>query len=97
MIKHIVFFKFKASQDKEAQMQKIKTELEQLPAIIAELKELHVGRNINPAEQWDLSLEAIVEDMQALKAYAIHPAHQTIVKNLIAPIKEDRACIDYTL
>lgn len=97
MIKHIVFFKFKSSPDKICQMNAIKAELEKLPVTIIELKEIHVGININPAEHWDLCLEAIVEDMAALNTYAMHPAHQAIVKNMITPIKEDRACIDYTL
>lgn len=97
MIKHIVLFKFNASADKEAKLQQIKTELEQLPAIIPELKEIHVGLNTNPAEKWDLSLEAFVEHWQDLDTYANHPAHQKIVKNLIAPIKADRACVDFQI
>ncbi len=97
MIKHIVFFKFKSLPEKEGNMYKIKVELEKLSTIITELKEIHVGININSTEYWDLCLEAIVEDMAALNAYATHPAHQTIVKKMIAPIKEDRACIDYIL
>lgn len=97
MLKHIVFFKFKASGDKEARMLQIKEELEKLPALINELEEIRVGININPAETWDLSLEAIVEDQDALDAYAKHPAHQAIVRELIASIKEDRACVDYHL
>lgn len=95
MIKHIVFFKFKSSENKEAQMKEIKTELEKLPAIIPELKAIQVGLNINPAEKWDLCLEAFVENMQDLGIYANHPAHQHIVKTMIAPIKEDRACVDF--
>ena len=97
MIKHIVFFKFKSSPDKDVQIKDIKAELEKLPSIIMELKEIHVGININSAEQWDLCLEAIVEDMAALNNYSAHPAHQAIVTNMITPIKEDRACVDYTL
>lgn len=97
MIKHIVFFKFKASDKKEVQMQEIKEQLEKLPEIIPELKEIHVGININPAEKWDLSLEALVADMHDLDIYANHPAHQHIVKTMIAPAKEDRACVDYQI
>ena len=97
MIKHIVFFKFKSVAGKNALMQSIKEELEKLPSVIKELKEIHVGININPAEKWDLSLEAIVENMENLDAYAKHPAHQEIVKKMIAPIKEDRACVDYQI
>ena len=97
MIKHIVFFKFKTTEDKAARMAAIKCELEKLPAVISELKELRVGININPAETWDLSLEALVNDMTALSAYANHPAHQRIVHEMIAPLKTDRACVDYEL
>ena len=76
-------------------MSAIKSELEKLPAVISELKEIKVGININPAEEWDLSLEALVNDMDSLDSYANHPAHQRIVKEMIAPIKEGRACVDY--
>ena len=95
MIKHIVLFKFKASPEKTGKMQEIKNELEKLTGIIPELQEIHVGLNTNPDEKWDMSLEAIVTDLEALNAYANHPAHQQIVKTLIAPMKEDRACVDY--
>lgn len=96
MIKHIVLFKFKASADKTGQMLKIKNELEKLTAVIPELREIRIGLNANPAEKWDMSLEAIVDNMQDLETYANHPAHQQIVKTKIAPIKEDRACVDYS-
>lgn len=95
MLKHIVFFKFRASEDKEARMNEIKFQLENLIHEIPELKKMQVGLNMNPAEKWDLVLEAIVENMHTLEIYANHPAHQNIVKTLIAPIKEDRAAIDF--
>lgn len=97
MIKHIVLFKLKNSADKTNKMLEIKTKLEKLPTLIPELKEIHIGLNISAAEKWDLSLEAITENMQDLEIYANHPAHQHIVKTMIAPIKEDRACVDYQL
>lgn len=97
MIKHIVLFKLKTFDDKEASMKQIKAELEKLPQIISALKEIHVGLNMNPAEKWDLSLEAIVANLHDLDIYANHPAHQLIVKTMIAPIKEERACVDYEI
>ena len=65
------------------------------PDIIRELKEIRVGLNMNPDEEWDLSLEVLTENRHDLEIYANHPAHQQIVKHLIAPLKEDRACVDY--
>lgn len=97
MIKHIVLFKFKALDDKAVLLEKIKAELEKLPAIIPELKDIQIGINMNTTEKWDLSLEAIVNDMHDLDVYANHPAHQNIVKTMIAPNKEDRACVDYQM
>lgn len=97
MIKHIVLFKFKNIADKTLLLQDIKAELEQLCQIIPQLKELQVGINVNPAEKWDLSLEALVENKQDLDIYANHPAHQQIVQTKIAPFKEDRACVDYQI
>lgn len=97
MIKHIVLFKFKASEDKLQRIQDIKKELEKLPSHIKELQSLTVGININASETWDMSLEATVNDLEALATYANHPLHQRIVKEMIAPIKADRSCVDYQL
>ena len=96
MIKHIVLFKFRASEEKEAKMHEIKIQLEKLCAIIPELQEIHVGINSNPAEKWDLSLEAVVENPDTLGIYANHPAHQAILQTLIKPMLEERACVDYS-
>lgn len=97
MIKHIVLFRFQNIEDKEVKLNQIKKELEELPDIISELKEIQVGINVNPAEKWDLSLEALVANLHDLDVYANHPAHQQIVKKRIAPIKEDRACVDFEI
>lgn len=95
MIKHIVLFKFHISEEKETKMHEIKTQLEKLPGIIPELQKIHIGLNVNPAEKWDLSLEAEVENSAALNTYAAHPAHQAILQTLIKPLLQERACVDY--
>ena len=93
MIKHIVLFKLEESEHKNVRLQEIRDRLEALVQVIPELKEMQVGINVNPEEKWDFSLEAVVADLHALDAN--HPAHQEIVKTLIAPVKVDRACVDY--
>lgn len=97
MIKHIVLFRFKASENKEVILNEIKARLENLVHLIPELKEIQAGININPAEKWDLSLEVVVKDRHDLETYTNHPDHQEIVSTLIAPRKEDRACVDFIL
>lgn len=97
MIKHIVLFKFKTCEGKEESIRKIKASLESLPSIIPELRGINVGINVNAKEKWDMCLEAIVENLHDLEVYASHPAHVQIVTSMIAPVKEDRACIDIQL
>lgn len=98
MIKHIVLFKLKPFDDeaaKKAVMSEIKTKLEALIHIIPELKKIEVGLNINPAEQWDVALVTEFEKMEDLPVYANHPAHVAISKDIIASVKEGRACVDF--
>ena len=95
MLKHVVLFKFKDSEDKFVQMQQIKIKLENLVDCIDELKSMEVGININPQESWDLTLSCCVETMEDLDKYSNHPAHIKVAKELIAPIKLDRSCVDF--
>lgn len=100
MIKHIVLFKLKpfdAEAEKQACMNEIKKQLESLLTIIPELKNIHVGLNINPAEKWDIALETEFDTLEDLSVYANHPKHVEISKNLIGAVKEDRACVDFIL
>lgn len=98
MIKHIVFFRLAAmssESEKKAHLVKIKQALEVLPEVIDSLAQMEVVFNVNPAEPYDFALIALVPDMAALADYANHPAHQQVVKELIVPYKEARACVDY--
>lgn len=100
MIKHIVLFKLKSfdsEAEKQAKMDEIKIRLESLIQIIPELKKIHVGLNCNPAEKWDVVLETEFSTMDDLNTYANHPRHVEISKNVIGPVKEDRACVDYNM
>jgi hypothetical protein len=81
--------------EKQAKMQEIKTCLEALKDKIALLHKIEVGFNVNPAETWDLILTTEVHSLKDLDAYANHPAHVEVTKNVIAPVKADRACVDY--
>lgn len=95
MIKHVVTFKFKGSEEERKDVAKRFAEaLVQLPAEIPQLKSIEVGLNINPAETWDLVLTATADSLEDVAIYSAHPAHQAAVA-IIAPYKESRACVDY--
>lgn len=97
MIKHIVLFGLDDTMpgNKKAHLTEIKKRLEALTQEIDALKGMQVKFNVNPAEKYDFMLIADVEDMDALGVYAGHPSHVSIVKELIAPYKVSRACVDY--
>lgn len=95
MIKHIVTFKLKGSEDeRKATALRFKNALEALPDVIDVLKSMEVGINENPAETWDVVLTAVVPTMADVEVYAKHPAHVAAAA-IIAPHKESRACVDY--
>ncbi|MDR2809923.1 MAG: Dabb family protein [Tannerellaceae bacterium] len=98
MVRHIVMFKLKefASPDeKQAKMREIKNALESLAGPINILRSIRVDFNINPSETWDLILTTELDTLNDVRTYAEHPEHVAVSKNLIAPVKADRACVDY--
>lgn len=71
-----------------------KAGLEALPAQIAELKSMEVAvDNSGIAGNWTVTLTALCDNFDALKAYAGHPAHLACVA-IIKPLIAARACVD---
>ena len=97
MIKHIVSFKLKGTQqERRAASEAFRDALMALPDQIEVLRSMEVGINENPAESWDVVLTAIVDTMEDVEKYAKHPAHVAAAA-IIAPLKESRACVDYSI
>ncbi|MDE5967634.1 MAG: Dabb family protein [Muribaculaceae bacterium] len=95
MVKHIVTFKLKGSDEERRQAaEQFKAALEALPEQIDVLRSIEVGINSNPAESWDVVLTAVVDTMADVDVYAKHPAHVAAAA-IIGPCKESRACVDY--
>jgi len=86
---------FTSQEEKQAKMLEIKTHLEELINVIECLKFIQVDFNINPSEKWDLILTTELPTLEDVKIYSNHPAHVAVSKELIAPVKADRACVDY--
>ena len=100
MIRHCVIFTLQlpgSAEEQQAHLKKIENLLENLPEQILELESMEVFFNCNPNEESTFMLQADVEDLEALSAYATHPAHVQIVNDLIKPYKVGRTCIDYKL
>ena len=98
MVRHIVMFKLKefdTPEAKEAKMQEIKVALEALIDKIDVLRMIRLDFNVNPAETWDIILTTELDSLADVNTYANHPEHVAVAKNIIGPVKTDRACVDY--
>lgn len=98
MVRHIVMFKLKefdTPEAKEAKMQEIKVALEALIDKIDVLRMIRLDFNVNPAETWDIILTTELDSLADVNTYANHPEHVAVAKNIIGPVKVDRACVDY--
>lgn len=98
MIRHVVMFKLKefdSQQEKQNKLLEIKERLEALLDIIDCLHFIQVDFNVNLEETWDLILTTELDSLEDVSRYANHPAHVAVSKEVIAPVKADRACVDY--
>ena len=95
MIKHIVTFKLRGTDEERKKVAtQFKEALEKLPEAISCLRSMEAGVNMNPKENWDIVLTAVVDNMADLEEYANHPLHLAAAA-LLKDHKEDRSCVDY--
>ena len=94
MIHHTVLFRWKSTTTPETQCQ-LAGKLIALKGVIPEVRAIATGVNKDPdsAKEWPFVLEVQVDDLEALKRYTDHPAHQAVVKEL-REAREARLAID---
>lgn len=98
MVKHIVMFKMKATLTSDEKMQRateVKAKLEQLPAIIQEIKHYEIGLNFSQSPNaYDIVLISYFDNKESLKTYSKHPEHLKVV-DFINEVTADRKVVDY--
>ncbi|PLX02976.1 MAG: stress responsive protein [Marinilabiliales bacterium] len=100
MIRHIVMFRLPETflnEDKKDVIQKVKSELEQLPEKIDEIVSYEVGINfVESPRAFDLILISSFESEEKLNIYRDHPEHQKVV-SIIKELKLESAVVDYKI
>lgn len=97
MVRHVVSFKLKGTPElRKQRATDFKNVLMILPEQIDGLHAMEVGINENSLESWDIVLIATLDTMEDVARYAEHPAHVAAAA-IIADVKVDRACVDYTI
>ena len=101
MVKHIILWTLKDSLSEEEKIQikkSIKEGLESLKGVVPGLTDINVQIDGRLASSnADLMLDCTLESEEALKGYAVHPAHVAIANSRVRPFTAIRSCLDYTI
>lgn len=101
MVKHIILWTLKDSLSEEEKIQikkSIKEGLESLQGVVPGLTDIKVQIDGRLASSnADLMLDCTLESEEALKGYAVHPAHVAIANRRVRPFTAIRSCLDYTI
>lgn len=98
MIKHVILWQLKeefSEEEKKRIKLEIKDGLEALVGVVPGLLEVKVNIEGLPSSNADLMLDSLLESEEALKGYAIHPAHVAVADSKVRPYTRTRVCLDY--
>lgn len=101
MYKHVVLWKLKTEakgMDKNKLALEVKRRLDELPAVISEIKEYEVAINIGEYEAsfYDVSLVSVFENKDTFWTYTKYPEHDEVLA-FIQAVQEDEQIVDYEL
>lgn len=98
MVKHVILWTLKeeySAEEKQQIKEDIKAGLEGLKGQIPGLLEIKVNINGLESSNCDLMLDSSFENKEALKGYAVHPAHVAVADGKVRPHTVSRVCLDY--
>lgn len=101
MVKHIILWKLRSemsASEKQSAAKAIKEGLESLQGQVPGLVDIHVqidGRL--ESSNADIMLDSTLVSEEALKGYAVHPAHVAVANGVVRPNTELRTCLDYEI
>lgn len=101
MVKHIILWKLRSDLNAEAKQEAalaIKKGLEGLKGQVPGLLEIHVQATGQlDSSNADIMLDCTLESSEALKGYAVHPAHVAVANGVVRPNTEVRTCLDFEI
>ena len=100
MVKHVILWTLKeeySPEEKSAIKQSIKEGLEGLKGEVPGLLEIRVNTRPLESSNCDLMLDSTLESEEALKGYAVHPAHVAVADLRVRPHTASRVCMDYEI
>lgn len=99
MVKHVILWKLKEElqgEEKAKVVAGIKEHLEALDGKIPGMISIHVqATEFLASSNADVMLDSSFENEEALKGYAVHPAHVAVADTYVRPFTQTRLCLDY--
>ncbi len=95
MVKHIILWNLKEEFNTVEVKSAMKKELEGLVGIVPGLLEMQVEITPLPTSNVDVMLYSKLENAEALKGYATHPAHVRVADTYVRPFTKVRTVIDF--
>ena len=98
MIKHVILWKLKdglSDAEKTNIKAGIKAGLEGLKGVIPGLVAITVNHEGLSSSNADVMLDSSFTDADALKNYAVHPAHVEVADTKVRPFTAQRLCLDF--
>ena len=99
MVKHIILWTLRpelSEEEKTHVKAEIKSGLEGLKGIVPGLVDVKVNVDGRlESSNCDVMLDCTLESAEALKAYAVHPAHVHVADTKVRPFTSQRVCLDF--
>lgn len=96
-IRHVVTWKL-ASEDaaqRGAQAAEMAQRLNALDGVVPQIRSISAGANsVYPDANWDVTLVADFDSVEALEQYAVHPAHEEVAV-YIRSVVVSRVAVDF--
>ncbi|MBQ2129256.1 MAG: Dabb family protein [Prevotella sp.] len=101
MVKHIILWTLRPELSEEEKQQVKKGIKEGLEGLVGQVPGLiDVKVNIDgrlDSSTADVMLDSTLESPEALRQYAVHPAHVAVANGKVRPFTVQRSCLDYEL
>ena len=100
MVKHVILWQLKdelSGVEMDQIKEGIKEGLEGLLGQIPGLVDIHVYTSPLASSNADVMLDSTFTDEEALKGYAVHPAHVEVANSKVRPFTKCRTCMDFEI
>ncbi len=95
MVKHIILWTLKEDCDRDVVKREMKTALEGLVGVVPGLLAMKIEITPLDSSNADVMLYSELESEDALKGYAVHPAHIHVADTKVRPYTKTRTVIDF--